>query len=263
MRELKNKVAWITGASSGLGEALVYHMAKEKCKIVLTSNEAEKLQEVAERSGLAPENYLVLPLELENFDAEGAVKQVADKFGGIDILINNAGICQKDFGEKTRESIERKIMEINYFAMVKLTKACLPYLKKSKGSVAAVGSLNGLVGAPMLTTYAASKFAVKGYFESLRYELEKYGVQVLLIIPGFMKTDITIKSLTGDGSQFGQNSITNEIGLSVEKCAGKICNALKKNKSSIRMGGLEHLFPVISMFFPGIHFWIFRKLHKL
>ena len=154
-------------------------------------------------------------------------------------------------------------MEINYFAMVKLTKACLPYLKKSKGSVAAVGSLNGLVGAPMLTTYAASKFAVKGYFESLRYELEKYGIQVLLIIPGFMKTDITIKSLTGDGSQFGQNSITNEIGLTVDKCALKISNAIKKNKSWIRMGRLEHLFPVVSMFFPNIHFWIFRKLHKM
>ena len=263
MRNLQNKIAWITGASSGLGEALVYRMAKEHCKIVLTSNEADKLKEVAEKSGLSPENYLVLPLELENFDAEAAVQQVVDKFGGIDILINNAGICQKDFGEKTRESIERKIMEINYFAMVKLTKACLPHLKKSKGSVAAVGSLNGLVGAPMLTTYAASKFAVKGYFESLRYELEKYGVQVLLIIPGFMKTDITIKSLTGDGSAFGQNSITNEIGLSVDKCANKICNALKKDKTHIRMGGLEHLFPVISMFFPNLHFWIFRKLHKL
>lgn len=263
MRNLKNKIAWITGASSGLGEAVVYRLAKENCKIVLTSNEEDKLEDVAKKSGLRSENYLVLPLELENFDAEAAVRQVVDKFGGIDILINNAGICQKDFGEKTRESIERKIMEINYFAMVKLTKACLPYLKASKGSVAAVGSLNGLVGAPMLTTYAASKFAVKGYFESLRYELEKYGVQVLLIIPGFMKTDITIKSLTGDGSQFGQNSITNEIGLSVDKCANKICNALIKDKSYIRMGGLEHLFPVVSMFFPGIHFWVFRKLHKL
>lgn len=263
MQELNSKVVWITGASSGLGEALVYRLTKENCKIVLTSNEGDKLIEVAQKTGLSEDNYLILPIELENFDAEKETQKVIQKFGRLDVLINNAGICQKDFGMKTREEIERKIMEINYFAMTKLTKACIPYLKETKGTVAAVGSLNGLVGAPMLTTYAASKFAVKGYFESLRYELEKDGVKVLIIIPGFMKTDITIKSLTGDGSQFGQNSITNEIGITVDKCANKITNAIKKEKKWLRMGGLEHLFPVVSFFFPNIHFWIFRKLHKM
>ena len=263
MQNIHSKVIWVTGASSGLGEALVYQLAKEDCKIVLTSNETERLAEVAQKSGLKEANYLVLPIELENFDAEVELKKVIDKFGKLDVLINNAGICQKDFGEKTREDIERKIMEINYFAMTKLTKACIPYLKESKGTIAAVGSLNGLVGAPMLTTYAASKFAVKGYFESLRYELEQFGIKVLIIIPGFMKTDITIKSLTGDGSQFGQNSITNEIGITVDKCAKKIINAIKKEKAWLRMGGLEHMFPVVSFFFPSLHFWIFKKLHKL
>jgi|JI7StandDraft_1071085.scaffolds.fasta_scaffold160329_1 short-subunit dehydrogenase len=263
MQNINSKIVWVTGASSGLGEALVYQFAKENCKIILTSNEGDKLVEVAQKSGLKETDYLILPIELENFNAEDEVKKVIEKFGRLDVLINNAGICQKDYGERTREAIERKIMEINYFAMTKLTKACLPYLKESKGSVAAVGSLNGLVGAPMLTTYAASKFAVKGYFESLRYELEKDGVNVLIIIPGFMKTDITIKSLTGDGSQFGQNSITNEIGITVDKCAVKIVNAIKKRKNWLRMGGLEHLFPVVSFFFPNLHFWVFKKLHKL
>lgn len=263
MQSLNSKVVWVTGASSGLGEAIVYELAKENCKIVLTSNEGDKLVEVAKKAGLSAENYLILPIELENFDAEVETKKVIDKFGQIDVLINNAGICQKDFCEKTKESIERKIMEINYFAMTKLTKACIPYLKQTKGTIAAVGSLNGLVGAPMLTTYAASKFAVKGYFESLRYELEQYGIKVLIIIPGFMKTDITIKSLTGDGSQFGQNSITNEIGITVDKCAKMISKAIKKEKKVIRMGSFEHLFPVVRFFTPSLHYWVFRKLHKL
>jgi|694.fasta_scaffold101509_3 short-subunit dehydrogenase len=262
-RELKDKVVWITGASSGLGEALTYQLAKEGARLVISSNENEKLAEVATNTGLPANQILVMPISLENFDAEKTTQEVIAHFSGIDVLINNAGVLQKAFFEDTTESIERKIMEINYFASVKLTRALLPYLKSSKGMVAAVASLNGRVGAPFMSTYCASKFATIGFFESLRYELYKDKVQVLIVIPGFMNTNITLNAWTGDGSAFGQNSITQKIGMTVDVCALQFTKAIKNNRRNLLIGRWEHLFPYISIMAPSFFFWMFRKMHKL
>ncbi len=263
MRNVKNSVVWVTGASSGLGEALTYQLASEGARLVITSNEPDGLARVAQKTGLAADKILVLPATLENFDAEDLTKKVIAHFGTIDILINNAGVLQKAFFEDTNEEIERKIMEINYFASIKLTRAALPYIKQQKGMVVAVGSLNGRVGAPWMTTYCASKYATIGFFESLRYELLKDKVQVLIIIPGFMNTDITLNAWTGDGSKYGQNSITQKIGMTVDVCARKISNAIKNDRRNLLVGRWEHLFPYIRMACPPFFFWLFRKMHKL
>ncbi|MEI6313154.1 MAG: SDR family oxidoreductase [Bacteroidota bacterium] len=263
MRNVKNSVVWVTGASSGLGEALTYQLAAEGARLVITSNEPEGLARVAQKTGLAADKILVLPATLENFDADDLTKKVIAHFGTIDILINNAGVLQKAFFEDTNEEIERKIMEINYFASIKLTRAALPYIKQQKGMVVAVGSLNGRVGAPWMTTYCASKYATIGFFESLRYELLKDKVQVLIIIPGFMNTDITLNAWTGDGSKYGQNSITQKIGMTVDVCARKISNAIKSDRRNLLVGRWEHLFPYIRMACPPFFFWLFRKMHKL
>lgn len=263
MRNVRDRIIWITGASSGLGEALAYQLAKEGAKLILTSNEPEKLEQVAKNTGLSADKILVLPASLESFDAKELTDKVIALFGTIDILINNAGVLQKAFFDQTNEAIERKIMEINYFAAVKLTREVLPYVKQQQGMIVGIGSLNGKVGAPWMTTYCASKFAVTGFFESLRYELLKDKVQVLIVVPGFMKTAITLNAWTGDGSRYGQDSITQKIGMTVDVCARKISNAIKNDRRNLLVGRWEHLFPYIRMACPPLFFWLFRKMHKL
>lgn len=263
MRNIKNSVVWVTGASSGLGEALTYKLAQEGARLVITSNEPEGLEKVAKQTGLGADRMLILPATLENFDAVELTKKVIAHYGTIDILINNAGVLQKAFFDETTEAIERKIMEINYFACIKLTREALPYLKKQQGMVVGIGSLNGRVGAPWMTTYCASKYALMGFFESLRYELLKDKVQVLIVTPGFMNTDITLNAWTGDGSKYGQNSITQKIGMTVDVCARKITNAIQSDRRNLLVGRWEHLFPYIRMACPPFFFWLFRKMHKL
>lgn len=263
MRNVRDKIVWITGSSSGLGEAMAYRMAQEGAKLILTSNEPEKLEKVAANTGLSSDRILVLPASLEQFDEKALTAKAIEKFGTIDVLINNAGVLQKAFFDETTEAIERKIMEINYFAAIKLTRECLPYIKKQQGMLVGIGSLNGRVGAPWMTTYCASKFALIGFYESLRYELLKDQVQVLIVIPGFMNTDITLNAWTGDGSKFGQNSITQKIGMTVDVCAKQITNAIKNNRRNKLVGRWEHLFPYIRMACPPFFFWLFRKMHKL
>lgn len=262
-RTIKDKVIWITGASSGLGEALAYEAAREGAKLVLSSNEPEKLQGVANCIGLPATHILVVPVDLNAFDADALTQQVIQHFGQIDILINNAGVLQKAFFQETTETIERRIMEINYFSAIRLTRSVLPYIVKNKGIVSAVGSLNGRVGAPWMTTYCASKFAITGFMEALSYELHRSGVLVNLIIPGFMKTDITMNAWTGDGSRYGKNSVTQEIGMPVDRCAKVILRGWKRNRRVQCIGRWEHLFPYIRMGFPRLFHWMFMKMHKL
>lgn len=261
----ENKVVWVTGASSGIGAEMVKILASKNAKVILSARRKEKLDVIAQSFEIPEENYLVLPLDLAQPDTfENAVNQVEEKFGKLDILINNAGLAYKAYGENTLEEVDRKIMEVNYFGPVLLTKKALPLLKKNKESqVVAVSSILGDFGLPLVSAYAAAKHALHGYFDSLRYEVEKYKMHISLVTPGFINTEITYNSLTESGESYNQNSDAQAKGMDAKKCAEKILKAVSKRKRFYRVGGIEIYMPLFEFFFPKIFYIIMKKLHKL
>lgn len=258
-------VVWITGASDGIGAALVKEFAKAGYEVVLSARREEQLKEVAKEAGLSDARSLILPIDLAHTeDIEKDIDKIIAKFGRIDVLLLNAGISQKGMAENTLESVEREIMEVNYFANTRLAKAVLPVMKsKGGGKIAVVSSIIGKFGGPFLSTYAASKHALVGFFESLRYEVNADKISVLIVTPGFIRTGIAKKAVTEDGSAFNEDSKAQEKGTAPEKVAVKIRKALESGKKHIYVGGLETYTPMFKFVFPGVFYKIWKKLHKL
>lgn len=262
---MEKKIVWITGASDGIGEALVKEYASASYKVVLSARRVEKMQAVAQSAGLASEDYFILPLDLStNFDATQLTQQIYDRFGHLDALILNAGVSQKGLAISTLDQVERDIMEINYFSNVKLAKAAVAKMQEhGGGKIAVVSSIVGKFGSPFLSTYAASKHGIMGFFESLRYEVRPQGIHVLIVTPGFIKTGIAVKAVTEDGSAFNEDSKAQQNGTPPEKVAKQIKKALDKGKKHIYVGGLETWTPHFKFVFPNIFYKIWKKLHKL
>jgi short-subunit dehydrogenase len=262
---MTKKVVWITGASEGIGEALVTVFAKASYAVVLSARREDRLKIVAQQANLDDSNSLILPLNLSQLsDIDVFINKIKDKFGRLDVLLLNAGISQKGRAEGTLESVERNIMEVNYFANVRLAKAVLSLMQaKGGGQIAVVSSIIGKFGSPFLSTYAASKHAVVGFFESLRYETEAQGIDILIVTSGFVKTNIAKKAVTEDGSLFNEDSKAQQNGTAPEKVAKAIFKALKARKKHIYVGGLETWTPHFKFIFPSLFYWIWKKLHKL
>jgi short-subunit dehydrogenase len=258
-------VVWVTGASDGIGAALVKEFSKAGYTVVLSARREDLLRKVAEESGLIADKCMILPLDLEHTEGiQKDVDKIIERFGSIDVLLLNAGISQKGMAENTLESVERSIMEVNYFSNTRITKAVLPYMKaKGHGKIAVVSSIIGKFGGPFLSTYAASKHALVGYFESLRYEVNADNISVLIVTPGFIRTGIAKKAVTEDGSAFNEDSKAQEKGTSPDKVASKIRKAVEGGKKHIYVGGPETFTPLFKFVFPGVFYKIWKKLHKL
>lgn len=263
--DFKNKTVWVIGASSGIGEGLIKQLAQENCNIILSARRENELNNIQNSLKLTAKNSLVLPLDIsksEEFDNK--IKQAVSKFSTIDILILNAGIAHKSFAEETLEEVDRRIMEVNFMGNILLTKKVIPVMKKQgAGTIAVTSSILGKIGLPLVSTYCASKQAVTGYYESLRYEVEKYNINVTILSPGFIKTDITKNSLTADGKAFNKDSIAQEKGMDATKCAQKMIQAIKKGKRHQYIGGLETFMPMFSFYFPRIFYFLMKKMHKI
>lgn len=262
---LKNKTIWVVGASSGIGEALVAQLAKEQCNIILSARRVEALQTIQIKYGFNSTNSLVVPLDLaesEGFDQ--AIALATQKFEQIDVLLLNAGIAHKSFAEETIESVDRKIMEVNFMGNILFSKKIIPIMKKQGGgTIAVTSSILGKIGLPLVSTYCASKQAINGYYESLRYEVEKYAINICILSPGFINTDITKNSLTAKGETFNQNSIAQQKGMNANKCAAKMIKAIKKEKRNAYIGGLETFMPAFSFYFPRLFYFLMKKMHKI
>ena len=200
-RYYSNKVVWITGASSGLGKALALELAQYPCKLVLSARRAEELNKVKAECvarGLEEDAVLVLPMDSLDFERlPELVAKVLEVFGGVDVLVNNAGRSQRSLAETTPLDVDRAIMELNYFGYVALTKAVMPSMIANKrGSIVAMSSLTGKMGAGVSTAYSASKHAVMGFYNSLRQELYSYGIDVMTVCPGPVRSNISLHSFT-------------------------------------------------------------------
>lgn len=261
MNQFSNKVVWITGASSGIGQAAVYEFAKLGAKIILSARRKDELERVAKQSGLSQENYLILPFDLidiSNFKFQ--VDTVIAKFGKIDYLFNNGGFSQRSEAAATPLDLDRKIMEVNYFANIALAKEVLPHMLKNKsGHIIVISSIAGKFGFYLRSSYSAAKHALHGFYESLRLENYKKGINVLLVCPGKIKTNISLNAITESGAKHNQMDESHLNSMSPQECMLEIIESIKSNKEEILVGGKELKAVWMKRHFPKWFSKIIRK----
>ncbi|PCJ83718.1 MAG: short chain dehydrogenase [Flavobacteriales bacterium] len=259
--DLKNKVVWVTGASSGIGEALVYELAKKGCKMILSSRKTEALERVKSNCNLNDDDILILPLDLAAHDSmHSKTDAVLEKFGRIDCVVHNGGISQRAFAADTDFSVDKTIMDVNYFGAVALTKAVLPvFLKQKSGYFVVISSLTGKLGAKLRSAYAASKHALHGFFDSLRAEYWDQNIKVTIVCPGFIQTNVSVNAITGDGSTYNKMDETQAKGMPVNACAGKIIRAIENEKEEMVVGGKEIAAIYLKRFFPRLLSMLMQK----
>jgi len=251
------KTAWVTGASSGIGKQLVLALAQSGAKVIISSRKKADLLTVQSECP-APNHILVLPFDLaEESTIPSIAKQAFAFTGGIDFLFNNGGISQRSYITETQMEVYHRLMQINFFGTVALTKAVLPAMMNAKsGQIIVISSLMGKFASPLRSGYAAAKHALHGFFDSLRFEMHDYNVGVLIVCPGFIKTNISLNSVTADGSKHNEMDNAQETGMQASECAAQILQAINKNKHEVYIGGKEKYAIYLKRFFPKI-------LHKI
>ncbi len=257
MASINNKTVWITGASSGIGEALSYELNKKGCKLILSSRKKEALERV-KNNCKHPESVKIVPLDITQYHTmDLKVKEAIAAFGSIDILINNAGISQRSYIVDTDFEVYKKLVDINYLGTVAVTKAILPYfIEQQRGHFVTVTSLMGKFGSPIRSGYCGSKHALHGFFDVLRMEHEKDHIDVTLIAPGFVQTNIAKNALVGDGKARGYEDNDNASGMTTTDFSKKMIKAVESNKFEAYMGGKEIMGVYLKRFFP-------KLLHKI
>jgi dehydrogenase/reductase SDR family member 7B len=258
MSHLTHKTIWITGASSGIGEALAIQLSQNGTNLILSARRAAELERVKSLCA-HPDKIKILTLDLADTGSLKAKTEAAIQlFGQVDILINNGGISQRSLVKDTQLEVDRNLMEVNYFGNIALAKYLLPHmLKKGAGHFVVVTSLTGIFGTPYRSGYAATKHALHGFYDSLRAELEDNGIKVTIAAPGFVKTNVSFNALVGDGSQLKKMDDAQANGITAEKCASKIINAMVKQKQEVYIGR-ESYGAYVKRFLPGL----FAKMIK-
>ncbi len=240
---MKKRVIWITGASSGIGEALTKQYAlKKDIALIISSRRKSELERVAAQCKPKKE-IAVLPLDLEKTnEVKQTVQKAISIYGHIDLLINNGGVSQRSLIRNTDFSVFQRLIQINYLGTVALSHALLPhFVSRQKGHYAVVTSVMGKYGSPYRSGYCGAKHALHGFFDVLRMEHQKDGIDVTLICPGFVQTQVTINALTGDGSQLGQNDPATANGLALQPFVKRVVKAIDQKKWEVTFGKKEKL----------------------
>lgn len=259
MTKLKDRVIWITGASSGIGEALALQAAEAGAKLVLSARRKAELERV--RSFCPePKHVAVLPLDLARFDAPAATVEAERSFGPIDVLVNNAGCSQRSLLVDTEMSVYRQLMELDYFAPVALTKAVVPGMRaRRSGHIVMISSVAGKIGAPLRSGYCAAKHALAGFTEAARAELWRDGLKFTTIYPGFVRTQITLNALDGKGRAYGVMDPSTDKGLSPEDCAEDIWDGVTGDEEEVFMGGREVAYVRLKRYAPKLFSFALKR----
>lgn len=250
-----NKVIWITGASSGIGEAAAYKLAQEGATLILTARNAHKLQQIADQCQLlGAAHAATLPFDLSNLDGINALAGKAwQLFGHIDILFNNAGISQRSTTVETDIHVIRQVMDIDFYAPVMLTKSILPrMIAQGGGQIAVTTSIAGRFGFPMRCAYSSAKHALYGFFETLQAENHKDNIHVTIICPGRVRTEISLHALEKDGREHGKMDAGQASGISPQQAANTIANAIYRQRLEVLVGGKELLMIHIKRLLPAL-----------
>jgi len=257
----EQKVYWITGASSGIGEALAKRLAREGNALILSGRNIQALEKVKD-SCKKNIQISIIPFELTEIASfPNIVKIAIDAFGKVDVLINNAGRSQRSAAMETSEKVERSIMELDFFAPVALTKALIPhFISREQGHIVVISSIAGKFGFTLRSSYSASKHALQGYFEALRLELKDVPVFVTMVCPGRVKTNISFNALKGDGSAHGKMDDGQRKGISPEKCAAVIDSAIRNKKYEVLIGKAELIPVFLRRYCPPLFYWLIKRI---
>ncbi|MFM9986290.1 MAG: SDR family oxidoreductase [Flavobacteriales bacterium] len=255
-----NKIIWVTGASSGIGEQIALQVAPFCAKLVISARREEELKRVKEECP-DPKKVLIVPLDLsDESSVRNAFSQVITEVEHIDILFNNGGISQRGYALETPTEVERKIFEINFFSNVLLTKLVAPLMQKRKsGHIVVTSTLLGKWGFHTRSAYSASKHALHGYYDSLRMEIEKDGVSISIAMPGFIATDISKNAIDHTGKRTGEMDPNQAGGISAADCVCKLLDEVASQKTEFAIGGKEIKGLVVKRFFPKFFEKILRK----
>lgn len=261
---MKNKVVIITGASSGIGKACAEKFGTMGAKVVLAARNIDNLNNTA--SELQKSNIDVLAVQCDvskKEDCEKLIKETINKYGQIDVLVNNAGISMRALFNDTDLSVIERVMNINFWGTVYCTKYALPYLLKSKGSVVGVSSIAGYLGLPARTGYSASKYAMQGFLDSLRTENLKTGLHVMVACPGFTASNIRNTALSSDGSAQGESPRKEEKMMTAEEVANYIYKGIVNRKRTLVLTTEGKLAVFLGKLFPKfIEKQVFNKMAK-
>ncbi len=257
----RGKTVWITGASSGIGEAIAIACAKRGATTILSARSEDKLNAVQKSCEAFGQKSHVLPLDLgkpeELSIAVVRAKSLVDK---IDVLVNNGGISQRAYARDTALNIDRKIMEVNFFGNVALSKSILPWMvEKGGGQMVVISSISGKFGFYMRSAYAASKHALQGFYESLRLEEAENNIKVNMVYPGIINTPISKSAITASGESHNQLDAKQANGMDVNACAEAIIKGWQQNKPEILVGGKELKAVWLKRMFPKLFFKVIAK----
>ncbi len=257
--EIKNKIAWIIGASSGIGAELCKQLSNQGATVILSARNIEKLNRIKLELKNA-DSHLVLAYDVEDTrNLKECVDKIISQYGRIDFLFLNAGISQRGVAGETEIEVDRKIMEVNYFGNIAVAKAVLPVFQNQKsGKIVVTSSIAGKFGFYLRSAYSASKHALHGFFESLALEEAKNNISVLMLVPGKINTEISKSALDSKGKKHNEMDHNQDTGMPVEKCVQKIIEGIEKEKVELLIGGKEIKVVWIKRFFPKL----FRKIIK-
>jgi short-subunit dehydrogenase len=249
---MKNKVVVITGASSGIGRALAIELASKGARLSLGARRTDLLEKL--RAELPGTELLISKTDVSiESDCQILIEETIKRFGQIDVLINNAGISMRALFEEVDLKVIKQVMDVNFYGTVYCTKYALPHLLKTKGSLVGVISIAGFVGLPGRTGYSASKFAIRGFLDTIRIENLKKGLHVLVAAPGFTASEVRKVALSNDGTQQGETPRDESKMMSAEECARHIIKAVEKRKREIILTFVEGKFTVfLGKFFPSL-----------
>lgn len=258
----ENKVVWITGASSGIGEALAYALNKKGTRLILSARREEELERVKANCTGNPDDIVVLPLDLTKTATLADKAKTAESFfGSVDILFNNGGISQRALALEAELESVRNLMEINFFGTIALTKEVVPgMIERGHGHVVVTSSVMGKFGTKYRSAYAASKHALHGWFDCLRQEVEEQGVDVTLVCPGYVKTDITKNAITADGSKYEKMGHAHKKAMTPREFADKLLPKVSAGKQEIYIGGKEIWAVYLKRLFPELLNKILKRI---
>ncbi len=252
-------VIWITGATSGIGRSLAIAYAATGARLILSGRRADALADVQRQCGTT--NVHTIPFDLADLDSiPGRAAEAVACFGQVDTMVHNAGLAARERVVNTSRPVHEQILHTNYLGPALLTQALLPaMIERHDGHFVVISSMAGTYGSPQLGAYAAAKHALHGFFESLRAEEYDRGIVVTLVIPGFIKTDITAHALTGSGGSYGRVLSVYDNAMSADECARKIVQAVTTRRQEVVIGGVETWMIQLKRWLPRIHAMVIRS----
>jgi len=251
---MKDRRIILTGASEGIGRALALALASRGARLALAARDRERLESLAQECRARGGEALAVPTDVTNQqDLEWLVAETVKSFGGLDAVIHNAGITMWSRFEALQDfTIFERIMEVNYLAPVRLTALTLPHLRQSRGLIVAVASLAGLTGVPERSGYAASKHAMIGFFDSLRIELAGTGVDVSVVAPDFVVSEIHKRAIGPDGEPLGASPMMQQKIMTADECAARIVRAMEKRQRLLLMSRRGRLGRWLKLLAPAV-----------